>query len=536
MTKSAVMEPNDERIYEEIITKDFGKDHARLDRSLSCPASRKTSRDMVRRNNSLLDLQNREDNRESLYAFINGDNIEFKKLQDLLEEESTKRNIYQKASQVRDNVIGAYQPSSEAGDEKDLGESDSGCDCSIMGRDLIQSLHPLRPNKLDIKVNETLYSEILHQTPGSQIDLFPGRMTRESENPLLRQEVIPSNTPSPSTSVPASRNGSIRRSRNDENARSTSGDSGIQEDVSTGLLYENCARKDKSLRRSISSPQFYANTASMQAARPESVYANMESNESEVEMSANDSSNSLYANMEDETDDGSRPRTASRPIAIQSNQRKIQTELIYSDLDFEDGSIPEYLSSSPGDTSSTSSGLSSFTTHLTNSFSPPPLPSRPPSVYARRRQISFSSISVASSFAPNNMRASFIGTISVHKASKDNINSSIKEIVHKTNMLNVKSVYVEVSKMYVKFCSFSTPYNCVLQFSVDEIHIMDHYSKDQRFLGFIVGQPGKEAVCHVFQSDQTVEILDAVKETFKESPWVSEPLFIHSRCNPRVIT
>ena len=514
MTKSAVMEPT-ESIYEEIMTRDVGKTgNIRLDRSVSCPASRKSS-PVIGKHNSLSHLRQTQDNDESLYAVVNGEDIEFKKLKDLLEDGSSCRNIYHndKQSARAKNIAQTVKTN----DDKDYGECDSGCDCTLAGKDAAQTTqipHLLRPTTLNVKDSETVYSEILHQTPGSQVDLFPGRLTRESENPLLRQEVIPSNTPSPSTSIPPSRNGSLRRSRNDESIRSTSGDSGIQEDMNTASVYENCARRDRKLRRSLSSPQFYANSVSLKSIS-DSLYQNMEKNEAEEECTAS----SMYANMEDDTVD-SRPRASSRPIAIQSNQRKIQTELIYSDLDFVDEPVPEYLSSSPGDASSTSSGLSSFTTHLTNSFSPPPLPSRPPSVYARRRQTSFSSVSMTSSFAPSSLKANFIGTHAAHRASKNNINTAIKETVHKTNMLDIKSVYIEVTKKLVKFCSMSSPYNCVLQFSVDDIHIMDHYSKDQRFIGFVVSQPGKEAACHVFQSDQTSEILEAVRDVFKENPLV----------------
>lgn len=518
MTKSAIMEPK-ESIYEEIVTRN---EQRRGDRSVSCPASRKSSRDMGRYNNSLSNLKNSTDNGDSLYAVVNGDDIEFKKLKDLLEDDTTKRNIYQKFCGDVNRATGVMAQAHDKSEDKEFGDGDSGCDCSTMGMETGQSNQLIRPNRLELKENsETIYSEILHQTPGSQIDLFPGRLTRESENPLLRQDVIPSNTPSPSTSIPPSRSGSIRRSKNDECTRSTSGDSGIQEDVNAMKLYENCARSNRKLHRSQSSPQFYANAASLSIHSPNAFYANMESNEMSKSVISN--ANSVYANMEHETGNNIRPRTASRPIAIQSSQKKLQTELIYSDLDFEgETAIPEYLSSSPGDTSSTSSGLSSFTTHLTNSVSPPPLPSRPPSVYARGRQTSFSSISMTSSFASNNLRANFIGTQTVQRANKDSINSSIKETVHKTNMLDVKSAFVEISRNAVKFCSLSSPYNCIIQFSLDEMHLMDYYSKDRRFIGFIVSQPGKEAVCHVFQSDHAAEILDAVKENFKESPLVRQ--------------
>ena len=508
MTKSAIMEPT-ERIYEEIITRQLGvRDKKLLDRSLSCPGSRKSAQEFGK-HCSMSNLRTTEDSDENLYAVVNGEDVEFKKFKDLIEGECPSSNIY-----VNDKQTGgatSVAQSSETNDEVVVGdgaESNVDCDVTNVGRDMKKTPRPIRPTTLPLKESETVYSEVLHQTPGSQIDLFPGRVTRESDNPLLRQEVIPSNTPSPSTSVAPSRTGSLRR--NHESTRSTSGDSGIQEDLHTLSVYENCATRSKGLHRSQSSPQFYANAASLKNTIG-GIYANMESSSDAIA-----SGDSVYANMENDTID-SRPRASSRPITIQSNQRKIQTELIYSDLDFEEEHRPESFSSSTGDTGSTSSGLSSVTVHLTNSFSPPPLPSRPPSVCARRRQTSFSSVSMASSISSNTLRANFIGTHSVHRATKENIDISVKNTVHKTIMLDIKSVYVDISKTLVKFCSLSSPYHCVLQFSIDEIHLMDTYTKDERFLGFIVSHPGKEAVCHVFQSDHSAEILGSVKEVFKET-------------------
>ena len=511
MTKAAIMDPT-ERIYEEILTRKLGRrDRKQLDRSLSCPGSRKTSHDMGK-HSSMSHLRGTDDSEDNLYAVVNGEDIELKKFKDLIDDGSANMNLYHNDKQIGGGTGIAQKSKTRC--EGDLIESEKDCDCANTGRELKKSSRPIRPNTLGIKDSETVYSEILHQTPGSQVDLFPERLTRESENPLLRQDVIPSNTPSPSTSIAPSRAGSLRR--NDESTRSSSGDSGIQVDMHALSVYENCSGRVRRLHRSQSSPQVYANAASLKNATG-GVYANMECNEPRSEAFAG--GNSVYANVEDDTKD-SRPRASSRPIAIQSNHRNVEVELIYSDLDFEEVPMPEYCSSSTGDASSTSSGMSSFTAHLTNSVSPPPLPSRPPSVSVRRRQTSFSSISMASSVSTSMMRANFIGTHAVHRTTKDSINSSVKETVHKTNMLDVKSVYVDVSKTCVKFCSLSSPYQCVLQFSVDEMHLVDTYSKDERFLGFIVSQPGKEAMCHVFQSDHSAEIIAAVKEVFKESSMV----------------
>ena len=521
MTKATVMEPT-ERIYEEIITRKLSqKKKPQLDRSLSCPGSRKHSREMGK-HASMSKLPNMDDSGENIYAVVNGEDVEFRKFKDLIADDASNLNVYQSDKQI----VGANGITQKSEPEivANVKETESDCDCSTTVKDAKKTSHIVRPTTLPIKDNETVYSEILHQTPGPQIDVVPGRLTRESDNPLLRQEFLPSNTPSPSTPVAHSRNSSLRRKG--ESIRSTSGDSGIQEDMQALLLYENFARRERKLQRSQSSPQFYANVASLKNAT-DTVYANMECNN--AKMDAPVSNSSVYANT-DNGDVENRPRASSRPIAIQSNQRQFQDELIYSDLDFEEEPAPEYFSGSTGDASSTSSGLSSFAGHITNSFSPPPLPTRPPSVGARRRQTSFSSVSMVSSVSMNTLRANFIGTHSVHRANRESINCSVKETVHKTNMLNVKSVFVDISKSHVKFCSLSSPYHCVLQLSVDEIHLLDTFSKDDRFMGFIVSQPEKEAVCHVLQSDQTAEILEAVKEVLKDTSTVLYFVFFLPVC------
>ena len=509
MTNLVDIEPS-ESIYEEIVTRDIRRnsERKRLDRSVSCPASRKTSAEMGR-HKSVENIRNGEQE-ESLYAVVNGDDLEFMRLRDLLEAEENKgRNRDVQAGEGR-VIAQAF----EVQQDRDLGENDSGCDCSTSSKDLTTEMGRQRPNTLDLRGdNATIYSEILHLSPASQIDLPSGRRTRESDNPILRQEVIPSNSASPSTSVPPSRTGSLKRAKTGDSTKSASGDSGIQEDV-----YQNFARRH--VRRASSCHQFQVYENASTAKSQDSVYANMDEPEKN---GLNESQDSAYANMDEDPAD-SRPRASSRPIAIQSNQRKtaFQPELIYSDLDFDEDTSTDYLSSSPGNASSTSSGLSSFTNQITTSVSPPPLPNRPASVYARRRQTSFSSVSMSSySSGASVLKAHFIGTSSVHRASNDNIDHAIKETVHKTNMLEIKSVSVDIQKNMIKFGNLSSPYECVLQFSVDNIHLMDHYSKDKRFMGFVVSQTGKEAVCHVFQSDQTAEILETVKDVYREMPMVS---------------
>lgn len=515
MTNLVDIEPK-ESIYEEIVTRDIRRnsERKRLDRSISCPASRKTSVDeMGRHNKSVENIRNCEQE-ESLYAVVNGDDLEFMRLRDLLEVEENKgRNRDVQGAEER-VIAQAFEVVQQ---DRDLGENDSGCDCSTSSKDMITEMVRQRPNALDIRTvdNATIYSEVLHLSPASQIDLPSGRRTRESDNPILRQEVVPSNSASPSTSVPPSRTGSLKRAKTVDSTKSASGDSGIQEDV-----YQNFARRQMTRASSCHQFQVYANAST--AKNQDSVYANMDDHQKD---SLNESQDSVYANMDDDPAD-SRPRASSRPIAIQSSQRKspYQPELIYSDLDFdEDASIStDYLSSSPGNASSTSSGLSSFTNQITTSVSPPPLPSRPASVYARRRQTSFSSVSMSSySSGVSILKAHFIGTSSVHRAANENIDHAIKETVHKTNMLEIKSVCVDIQKDMIKFSNLSSPYECVLEFSVDSMHLMDHYSKDKRFMGFVVSQTGKEAVCHVFQSDQTAEILETVKDVYREMPMVS---------------
>ncbi len=501
---------NNESIYEEIIAKETeietetGELVHRKTGCSGCSKEKNLTSNLSKNNMGIS-----AENEDSLYAVVNGDDLEFKKLGELLNDEN----------HVTSREFNVAEIAQEQG--SNFEETDSGCDCSQNGKELLESSTDLiRPNSLKLKkVNETVYSEILHLNPASQIDLRPTRLTRESNNPILRQEVVSSNSASPSSSKPSSRSGSFRRPRNGDSTRSGSGDSGIQEDFPSSVVYGNCTSSSRPISRqsSLNQTQVYENASPVKTPDlcREIIYSNVDDDEVKPK-NAGEVKNDMQTVYENVENEEKRPRAASQPIAIQRKWSALEQELVYSDLDFKEEISTESLSSSPGESSASSWLSSSSHNNYSNSISPPPLPNRPASVYSRRRQTSFSSVSM-SSYAASGLKAHFIGSQTVHRATSDSINSAITDVAHKNTMLDIKSVSVDVSKNVVHFGKLSPPYDCILQFSVDDIHFLDKFNKDDKFIGLIVSKPGKEAVCYVLQSDQSAEIIETIKEVFREN-------------------
>eukprot|EP00794_Sanderia_malayensis_P020177 gene20177-22152_t len=515
------MEHN-ESIYEEIMTSgsELGRERRNENdaRGYSFVGSDKdqTIQTTTSLNNSL------QENDDSLYAVVNGEDLEFKKLKELLNDADVLSKTKEDVDGNKGNDIAQHATSNE--------ENDSGCDCSNqIGKELLhdETNQTQRPNSLKLnKINETVYSEILHLNPAAQIDVRPGRLTRESNNPILRQEVVSkSNSASPSTSKAPSRNSSFNRlHHHGDSTRSGSGDSGIQEDFPT-VVYGNCTSRpvsrqgSRSLsRQSSHNHKVYENASPVttpETSTSNTVYSNLDDEKdtkSENASSGNVNKQDIYENLEDEVP---RPRAASQPITIQRKRSNVEKELLYSDLDFKE-EIPESLSSSPGDGSSTSSWLSLSSNAF--SISPPPLPHRPASVCSTRpRQPSFSSVSMSSYGASNGLKALYIGSQTVNKATLECMNSAIIDVAHKNTMLDIKSVIIDINKNIVNLGKLSPPYDCILQFSIDDIHYLERCSKEEKFLGIIVSKPRKEAVCYVLQSDQSAEIIEVIRDCFKDN-------------------
>ena len=551
---------NEESIYEEIITPSFAEQKrscrnlSAFSRSISMDARinghRPTQKILVESLNENLESNKKEiAQEEELYAVILGDEVECRNIDDLLNNDIKMDN--------KNEMHSSTLPSEKLVDIAQTDNSGASKDPDRNNQRKSSNNRPKltrRPASFPKLLYErTEYAEILHTKPATEVSFNPCRPTRESDNPILRQEVIPSNNPSPVSASPA---GSLRRTRNGDSTRSTSGDSGIQEDFHPTRVYENTnetrttcnnrwssTARDHCINRSSSEPEinvnFYENTHSSQNIEPqyENSFVDDTKRRHSDPASPMNSRKFIYQNIDNngnEITPSLRSRTSSKPIDIKpisktDKPRVLESpsnglELTYSDLSFNETSI-ESFSSSPECGSSVSSDVSSnVSTIVSESVSPPPLPkARPSSLYMPRpRMSSFTSIySTYSPLGPNHLKGLYVGCHNVHKTNPESIDRAVKEVALKANMLGLKTVSFEIINGLIKLGTVSPPLQLVSSFSLTDIHNVDRYSKDLRFLGFVVSKPGKEAVCHVIQSDQSEEILDAVKDAFKATSVVS---------------
>ena len=391
---------------------------------------------------------------------------------------------------------------------------------------------------------ETIYSEIVINQDSNEIT--GGRITRESANPILRQNRMSSsinnegkrahsmqnifvnglyscvdslnNNSVDSTNVGNSQQLKRQHSSFDQNElyenhhSLLSSQTSVEEDV-----YENSRRSSSfstsntnSLNRKHHHQQGQQQDSSTQG-NPTKHYENVNDKyfgsvgtPGDEEYGENE--HDIYEKVYDPAglELAARERSSSKPINILPSSSSSRQAAPFST-----SSMSSSMTSSPR-----GSICSSISSEQTTSMSPPPQPPLLP--LSRKRQIGTSSWTDMSAFhGLNYFTANYLGKHCVSKLTRDCIDSSISYVAQRTSLLDMKPVVTEVSHDLIRIGINQYPWDLIESFAIEEVVNFEVIKKNVNFIGIIAGKPGEEATCYVLQSDKATEITDAIRDVFQ---------------------
>ena len=396
---------------------------------------------------------------------------------------------------------------------------------------LTKALHesnsaPPSPSHSTPDLNSTQYAEIIHTNKVT--DFVPSRPTRESQNPILRQDfsgnlsfmpnlrdlrkhltevsqdryleqrgtkTTPSSTPQctrkPSETSQLSSNSVSSKSSPNHSPRSKE---------SPGPLYVNMefafADDDKGSRRSSGS----------------SISINERQSVSSTEDANRDTEDSRhYENMKGLiTHESGRPRQGSTPV-----------DIVYSDLHFHESRqsrIPRLKLDKT--VSSPASGTHEKLSVETRSRSLPAQSS--PKLSPRKDELSdprpkSRSLGKLSGGGLGFYVARFVKKTIVQRSNAKTLQATIHDIVSKTKVEDCSSVNVEVTSDMMRISTNCSPWEVIASFDVENIGVIDLFEQDHTTLGVIVCAPEADAECYVMCCPDAQLICSAVKNAFNSS-------------------
>lgn len=374
-------------------------------------------------------------------------------------------------------------------------------------------------------LNSTQYAEIVHTNKVT--DFVPSRPTRESENPILRQDfsgnlsflpnlrdlrkhltevsqdrcleqrsakTTPSTTPEPQrkpgeTSQRLSKSVSPRHSPN-HSPRSKD---------SPGPVYVNMefsfADDDKSSQRSSAS--------SVSLPEQQSLSSTEDSNR-EMDESPYENMRGLIAQ------DSERPREGSAPV-----------DIVYSDLHFHESRRSrgsrlklEKTKSTPASNSHEKLSVEQRSRSLPGQSSPklPPRNNSPNDPRPKSK-----SLGKLSGGALGFYVARFVKRTTVQRSNAKTLQATMHDIVSKTKVEDCSSVNVEVTSDMMRISTNCSPWEVIASFDVENIGCIDLFEQDHTTLGVIVCAPETDAECYVIRCPDAQLICSAVKNAFNSS-------------------
>lgn len=377
--------------------------------------------------------------------------------------------------------------------------------------------------------NTAHYAEILHANDCEVTEIVQTRPTRESDNPLLRQDfsqladnkllaselqnirdsfiggiskhkqldsqgIHAKELPAHlllkrSLSAGENRNGFVRKFVDvlyENSSELTPHDSPVTKHQNkTTPLYENVTfpfvESDRVSRCSISS----SSTEGKSLCSEEETAANVES---------------LYENVEGYSEE-CRARTKSQPI-----------DIVYSDLEFQ-GERKQQSPSSSIDSQDNDLQYSRKTKSLSAAQARPPSPrgglglARPKSLNLRNRPINE---------ALGLCRARFVKKVTVHRSNDKTLQATISEVLSKSNDMEEEPfVNVEVNSELVRISTDYPPWEVIASCDIEAVGHVNLYEGDDSVLGIIVSPLGENSTCYIVRSPQASHILTTIKTAFR---------------------
>lgn len=386
-------------------------------------------------------------------------------------------------------------------------------------------LAPLESNSSPDPGSSTQYAEIIHFNKVS--DFVPSRPTRESENPILRQDFSSSLSTFPNLRDLRKRLTEMSQERCLEQQRSAR---------TSPFATPECPRKPgekifgQRLSKSLS-PRNSPKQSPREKHPPGPIYVNMEfplvengdnnsrrtsaSSSSSISFNERQSVSSTddsvfkdtevspYENIRDTLDSGSL-REESAPV-----------DIVYSDLHFHETRPKPKL----GKTCSTPTGSCPGKIKVeerSRSLPGQQVPLRQ-NISRQPRPKSLSLGKLNKGALGFYIGARFVKCATVHRANSNTLQSTIHDIVSKTTLEDCVSVNVEVTMDLMRISTNCSPWDVITSFGIENIGWIDLYKQDTTVLGIIVCVPDVEAECHVIQCQDAQLIFSAVKNAFNSS-------------------
>lgn len=373
------------------------------------------------------------------------------------------------------------------------------------------------------------YAEIIHASNLEIVEINRSRPTRESDNPILRQdfakltenskllvpqlqsirdsfELTSKSKHTSSETVPAhlqlkrslssgdNRNGIIRRS--------------------VDVLYENSPFQSPNhspqVKHSSTSAPVYENVKYPLFESDLESHCSTSSSSTEVhsicseEERVGENEESLYENVDGLTE-GYRQRTRSRPI-----------DIVYSDLEFHGPEKSHPQLSSVDSEEMTVSDIQRKTNSLSTRASKPSPPprgsglSRPKSLNLRRLTGGTLGLHLAK----------FIKKVIVQRSNDKTLQATILEVLSKKHVVDddddaESSVNVEVNSDLVRISTNFPPWEVIASCDIERIGHVNLYERDENVLGIIACPLGEESTCYIIRCPDAKTIYESIKNAFR---------------------
>ena len=380
-------------------------------------------------------------------------------------------------------------------------------------------------------LGSTQYAEIIHTNNVS--DFIPSRPTRESENPLLRQDFSGNLSFLPNLRNLRKHLTEISQERCLEREQRSA--------KATPSTTPECPRKPGEIitnqRLSNSaSPKHSPKQSPRGKNSPGPIYVNMEfpltengdnhsrrSSASSSSISCNeryslsstddavfrDMDVPPYENIKDLFECG-RPREESAPV-----------DIVYSDLHFHEASRArgtklklEKTPSTPSSSPCNKLRVEERSRSLPIQSSPklPPKKALLDDPRPKSRSLGKLSGGTLGFYV-----ARFVKSTTVQRSNAKTLQSTIHDIVSKTKVEDCSSVNVEVTSEMMRISTNCSPWEVIASFDIENIGCIDLYEQDETTLGVIVCVPEMDAQCYVIRCPDAQLIYSAVKNAFNSS-------------------
>ena len=385
---------------------------------------------------------------------------------------------------------------------------------------------PPSPSHSTPDLSSTQYAEIIHTNKVT--DFVPSRPTRESQNPILRQDFsgnlsfmpnlrdlrkhltevsqdryleqrVAKTTPTTTPECPRKPSESSQRSSNSVSSKNSPNPSPRSKE-SPGPLYVNMeftfADDERGSRRSSGS----------------SISINERHSVSSSEDGNRDTENSHYENMKGLiTHESGRPRQDSAPV-----------DIVYSDLHFHESRRSRIPRLKLDKTVSTPANGAHEKLSVETRSRSLPCQSNPIKLSPRKDELSdprpkSKSLGKLSGGALGFYVARFVKRTTVQRSNTKTLQATIHDIVSKTKVEDCSSVNVEVTSDMMRISTNCSPWEVIASFDVENIGVIDLFEQDHTTLGVIVCTPEADAECYVMCCPDAQLICSAVKNAFNSS-------------------